>query len=132
MTPGLKILIERMREHPEDFTYDPYRAEIRAGRQARWSELVAVANGLAENDCLSDEEVAAWVEAKKRLMVDSFNAKVLDAVNYVPPEPEPEPYTGLGSQYASNLVRSMAETKHALTNSIFSGTNTIVPQKAIK
>ena len=87
MTPGLKILIERMREHPEDFNFSPYGRDTIRGRGARWDDLISIANGLAENDCLSDEEVAAWIEAKKRLMVDTFNAKVMDAVNYVPEQP---------------------------------------------
>lgn len=112
MTPGLKILIERMREHPEDFNFSPYGRDTIRGRGARWDDLISIANGLAENDCLSDEEVAAWIEAKKRLMVDTFNAKVLDAVNYVPPEPEP--YADIGSQYQGNLARSMAQTKEAM------------------
>lgn len=91
MTPGLKILIERMKDHPEDFedVYNNSRVYTRSER--RWAELVSTANALAENDCLTDEEVAAWIGAKKRLMVDAFNARVLDALNYVEPQPEPEP-----------------------------------------
>lgn len=91
MTPGLKILIERMREHPEDFEPVYNQARIYSRSDTRWTDLVSMTNGLAENGCLSDEEVAAWIEAKKRLMVDTFNAKVMDAVNYVEPQPEPEP-----------------------------------------
>lgn len=124
MNNGLKILIERMREHPEDFVLDSYRLSIRDTTQAGWSELISVANGLAENDCLSDEEVGAWIEAKKRLMVDNFNAKVLDAVNYVPPQPvqyqevmrlDSSANIGIGANLASN----------------FFGANTIAPQIAV-
>ena len=128
MTPGLKILIERMREHPDDFFLDFHS---RLGAHNRWNELVSVANSLAENGCLSDEEVAAWAEAKKRLMVDSFNAKVLEAVNYVPPEIDPYQAVA-GSQYQANLARSMVQTKDTVTSGVFSGANVIVPQKAVK
>ena len=125
MNIGLKILIERMREHPEDFVLDSYRLSTRDTTQAGWSELISVANGLAENDCLSDEEVGAWIEAKKRLMVDNFNAKVLDAVNYVPPKPvqyqeamrlDSSGNIGIGTTRASN----------------FFGTNTITQKVGLK
>ena len=130
MTPGLKILIERMREHPEDFTFNPYQRTISGARLDRWSELISDVNGLAENACLSDEEVAAWTEAKKKLMVDTFNAKVLEVLNYVPPQPEP--YADTGRQYHASLTRSMALTKDTVTSGVFSGANVIVPQKAVK
>lgn len=127
MTPGLKILIERMREHPEDFNFSPYGRDTIRGRGARWDDLISIANGLAENDCLSDEEVAAWIEAKKRLMVDTFNAKVLDAVNYVPEQPMQE-----DTRYASNLATSIAQTKNAVTSGILSGINYVPLEKAVK
>ena len=133
MTPGLKILIERMREHPEDFDFDPYRRATAIGaRQARWNDLISMANGLAENTCLSDEEVVAWIEAKKRLMVDTFNAKVLDTVNYV--EPAPEPYADIEKQYAPNLARNIAQTRDAVTQTLVSGTykNPTHYEKAVK
>lgn len=124
MTPGLKILIERMREQPGDFSSD-WRNSI--GSHNPWDELISVANSLAENGCLSDEEVAAWTEAKKRLMVDSFNAKVLEAVNYVPPEPVQ--YQGaIGSQYQSNLARSISLTK----STVLSGINHVPLERAVK
>lgn len=126
MTPGLRILIERMREQPDDFFLDFHS---RLGAHNRWNELVSVVNSLAENGCLSDEEVAAWTEAKKRLMVDSFNAKVLEAVNYVPPEVDP--YQGaVGPQYSANLARSMALTKDTVTSGLF-GANMITPEIAV-
>lgn len=129
MTPGLKILIERMREQPDDFSSDtPLN---RLGGYNRWGELISMANGLADSGCLSDEEAATWVEAKKRLAVDIFNAKVLEAVNYVPPEPD-QYRENVGQQYSANLARSMALTKDAVTSGVFSGANMIVSQKAVK
>lgn len=124
MTPGLKILIERMREHPEDFEPVYNQARIYSKSDTRWTDLVSIANGLAENQCLSDEEVAAWIEAKKRLMVDTFNAKVMDAVNYVPEQPveyneamriDSSGNLGIGTQ----LGRSMVATKNTIATGLF-------------
>ena len=133
MTPGLKILIERMREHPEDFMADYSTDYVAGSKLRRWNELISITNSMVEQGHFSDEEVQAWDVAKKRLSLDTYNARVLDAVNYVPPAEsvgyqEATGSLGIGQQYATTLGRSMAQTKEA----VLSGFNHIPTGKVVR
>jgi hypothetical protein len=79
MNNGLKILIERMREFPDDFN---------GGYM--WTSLLNEASSLCERGLIPEEDAQAFKQAVGDLAVNLFEAKVMQALN--PPVPAQTEY----------------------------------------
>jgi hypothetical protein len=126
MTPGLKILIERMREYPADFDD---RHDYIKNHGSLWLACLREAKELCDKGLFSDEDVQTLNEAISGLAVAIFEARVLDALN---PPPIQVPYQPEESRYGRQLGASMVATKSAVSNGLFSGFNHISVQEVIK
>lgn len=102
MNNGLKILIERMREFPGDF--DRLRVSEAYTNREDWRSIHQQATELCNNEVFPEEDIQAFREATRQLMIDMFEARVLDALS-PPKEPTYEPTyeisvdSGLHPQY---------------------------------
>ena len=81
MIDGMKIILERMKTHPEEFVED-------YGRIGRWENLVSM-----NNDVLTDSEMKAFKDAMRELRRERFTAKVLECLMAEPVKIDPETYT---------------------------------------
>ena len=73
MNPGLKILIERVQEFPQDFE-----------SSYTWTRLLQEARDLCDKGVFPAEDVEVLNEAIKTLAVKKFEARVMDALNHKP------------------------------------------------
>lgn len=117
-SPGLKILLERIREFPEDFL------EVRSGMlyndAPSWGDLVNEV--MREGDTFTREEQKAVRDALRYARRTRFDGAVMDLLVKKPKEPEPESYRfKTGSRYAQQLGASMVATQNVAQN-ILSGT----------
>jgi len=79
MNKGLKILIERMREYPDDF--EGSLSDYTLARGGSWLNCLREAQKLCERKLLSDEDAQALDKAVKEHAVAVFEARVLEALN---------------------------------------------------
>lgn len=79
MNKGLKILIERMREYPDDF--EGSLSDYTLARGGSWLNCLREAQKLCEKKFLSDEDAQALDKAVKEHAVAVFEARVLEALN---------------------------------------------------
>lgn len=75
MNNGLKILIERMREFPDDFNVGYV-----------WTSLLNDAKVLCERGSFPEEDTQVFMQAVEDLAVSLFEAKVMQALNAPPLE----------------------------------------------
>ena len=83
MIEGLKILLERMKTHPEEFIDKKY-----GGLPSKWSNLVE-----RYRNVLTDEEVETYQQAYKELQRQHFTAHVLECLLEDHVELDPNTYT---------------------------------------
>lgn len=128
MNNGLKILIERMREFPDDFN---------GGYM--WTSLLNEASSLCERGLIPEEDAQAFKQAVGDLAVNLFEAKVMQALN-PPKEPTYEPTyeisvdSGLHPQYRAIGKSAALGAGYGLQNgvNVLSGNNFIKHEKAVK
>jgi hypothetical protein len=104
MNTGLAILIARTKTHPEEFT-GHFPSDM---SPSKW--VIAIENFL---DCMTDEEKAAWAEAKEWLNEWHLNKRRDDFTEMVMKE-----LAGVGdvepNNYTEQLAMSMKNTKEVL------------------
>jgi hypothetical protein len=79
MNKGLKILIDRMREYPDDF--EGSLSDYTLARGGSWLNCLREAQKLCERKLLSNEDAQALDKAVKEHAVAVFEARVLEALN---------------------------------------------------
>lgn len=79
MNKGLKILIERIREYPDDF--EGPSSDYAFARGGSWLNCLNEAQKLCQRKAFPDEDVQAFNEALEGLAVAVFEARVLEALN---------------------------------------------------
>jgi hypothetical protein len=84
MIEGLKILLERMKTHPEEFLDD---SDGYVG-SSKWGKLIH-----KYNKVLTKEEIKAFNDALHELHRQQFTAEVLESLISKPVELDPETYT---------------------------------------
>ena len=84
MIEGLKILLERMKTHPEEFLDD---SDGYVG-SSKWGKLMH-----KYNKVLTKEEIKAFNDALHELHRQQFTAEVLESLISKPVELDPETYT---------------------------------------
>ncbi len=84
MIEGLKILLERMKTHPEEFLDD---SDGYVG-SSKWGKLIH-----RYNKVLTKEEIKAFNDALHELHRQQFTADVLESLISKPVELDPETYT---------------------------------------
>jgi hypothetical protein len=107
MNTGLAILIARTKTHPEEFT-GHFPSDM---SPSKW--VIAIENFL---DCMTDEEKAAWAEAKEWLNEWHLNKRRDDFTEFVMKklagvaDTESVP----SSKYSEQLGKSLISTKEVL------------------
>ena len=71
MLAGVKIILERMKTHPEDFTYRPLTG------MNKWNALIDKAIG---EEILTQEEIDALNDGLKSCRREMFNQKVMQVM----------------------------------------------------
>ena len=71
MLAGVKIILERMKTHPEDFAYNS------VGGMSNWSRLIDRAIG---EEILTKEEIDALNDGVKNCRREMFNQKVMQVM----------------------------------------------------
>lgn len=84
MIEGLKILLERMKTHPEEFLDD---RDDYVG-SSKWGKLIH-----RYNKVLTKEEIKAFNDALHELHRQQFTAEVLESLVSKPVELDPDTYT---------------------------------------
>jgi len=79
MNKGLKILIDRMREYPDDF--EGSLSDYTLARGGSWLNCLREAQKLCEKKLLSNEDAQALDKAVKEHAVAVFEARVLEVLN---------------------------------------------------
>jgi hypothetical protein len=110
MNTGLAILIARTKTHPEEFT-GHFPSDM---SPSKW--VIAIENFL---DCMTDEEKAAWAEAKEWLNEWHLNKRRDDFTEFVMKKlagvgDNDRDYEEIGAERAVNLAMSMRNTKQVL------------------
>ena len=99
MNDGLRILIERMTEFPQDFQMDA--GQIHGYGTVPWMRLLDAAKSMASRESVfTEEEKAALAEAENEMMRKLFTAKVMEAL--VPGPPREEKVENSKYAYANN------------------------------
>lgn len=97
MIDGMKIILERMKTHPEEFVSD-------LGLSSRWENLVHM-----NNDVLTNEEKKAFNDAIHELRRQRFTARVLEVLMEEPTQLDPDTYTiKTAGRYAFNSPTTTA------------------------
>jgi len=118
MNKGLKILIERMREYPDDF--EGSLSDYTLARGGSWLNCLREAQKLCERKAFPDEDVQAFNEALEGLAVAVFEARVLEALNTPRvPQAEVQYQEAMRISSAGNLGISTQKSPF-----VFSNTNT--------
>lgn len=87
MNDGLRILIDRMMEFPQDFELDAGKAH--GYGSLAWERLLDAAKSMANRaNVFTEEEKAALAEAENEMMRRLFTAKVMEALVPAPPQKE--------------------------------------------
>lgn len=81
MLDGMKIILERMKTHPEEFVND-------IGISSRWENLVQ-----HYHQVLTEEEKKAFNDGMHELRRQSFTARVLEVLMEEPTQLDPNTYT---------------------------------------
>ena len=137
LSAGVQILIAQMKENPDAF-FGPLAYDQREGylaprfhgwRQAIEEELIGldvqrlqVKRPLPTTWFLSEDEKEALVDAYTLAKRQRFDAQVIYELNR-PEEQNSYGYAQQGSLYASNLARSMTQTKEAVASALISGSS---------
>ena len=99
MNDGLRILIDRMMEFPQDFEMDA--GQIHGYGALAWGRLLDAAKSMANRaNVFTEEEKAALAEAENEMMRRLFTAKVMEAL--VPAPPREEKVENSKYAYANN------------------------------
>lgn len=97
MIDGMKIILERMKTHPEEFEND-------LGLSSRWENLVQMYNRI-----LTEEEKKAFEDAMHELRRQRFTARVLEVLMEEPLKIDPNTYTiNTAGRYAINSPTTTA------------------------
>jgi len=107
MNTGLAILIARTKTHPEEFTRH-FPSDM---SPSKW--VIAIENFL---DCMTDEEKAAWAEAKEWLNEWHLNKRRDDFTEFVMKKLAgvADTESVSSAKYTEQLAMSMKNTKEVL------------------
>lgn len=98
MIDGMKIILERMKTHPEEFVDD-------LGRISRWENLVQMYLSI-----LTEEEKKAFDDGIQELRRQRFTARVLEILVEEPVEIDPDTYTiKTAGRYSPTMLQLQEE-----------------------
>jgi hypothetical protein len=132
LSPGVLMLVERLKTHPEDFFGDvgrDYKANLARTHNPRFSGIEHRLNHLADGQAVREktdpywfltlEEKEALIAAYREAARAHFDAEIIYQIMR---EPEPEPnYDVVAAKYAAGLATNLCHTQSAVSNSVLNG-----------